>query len=62
MGFTQDQMAEKLGLTSEVRRGRVSEWEAGRGEPKREILAKYAELGNLEIKKLIDDGKEIVLE
>ncbi|MFX0097440.1 MAG: helix-turn-helix domain-containing protein [Candidatus Hodarchaeota archaeon] len=55
-------MAEKLGLTSEVRRGRVSEWEAGRGEPKREILAKYAELGNLEIKKLIDDGKEIVLE
>ena len=59
LGLTQDEMARKLGLTSESRRGRVSEWEAGRGEPRREILIKYSELANIEIKKLIDDREEI---
>ena len=59
--FTQDEMAKKLGLTSESRRGRVSEWEAGRGEPKREILIRYSELAKIEIKKLIDDREEINL-
>ena len=55
LGLTQDQMAEKLGLISESRRARISEWEAGRGEPKREILIKYSELAKLDVKKLIDD-------
>jgi transcriptional regulator with XRE-family HTH domain len=59
IGLTQDQMAEKLGLTSKSRRARVSEWEAGRGEPKRHILIKYSELVNFDIKKLIDDREVI---
>lgn len=57
--LTQDQMAEKLGLTSESRRARISEWEAGRGEPKRKILIKYSELTKLDVKKLIDDREVI---
>jgi len=52
-------MAEKLGLKSESRRARISEWEAGKGEPKREILIRYAEIANVEIKQLIDDREKI---
>ena len=55
LGLTQDQMAEKLGLKADLRRARVSEWESGRSEPSREILIKYSELLNIDIKKLIDD-------
>ena len=59
LDLTQDQMAEKLGLTSESRRSRISEWEGGRGEPKRDILIKYSEIANIDIKKLIDDREVI---
>jgi hypothetical protein len=52
-------MAEKLGLTSESRRARVSEWEAGRGEPKRQILLRYSDLAKLDLRKLIDDTEVI---
>lgn len=55
LDLTQDQMAEKLGLTSESRRSRVSEWESGRGEPNRELIIKYSELANIDIRQLIDD-------
>jgi transcriptional regulator with XRE-family HTH domain len=61
LGYTQDQIAEKLGLTSIARRGRVSEWESGKSEPKRQHLIKYSEIGNVEIQKLIDDKEDIVL-
>jgi transcriptional regulator with XRE-family HTH domain len=61
IGLTQDQMAEKLGLTSELKRARVSEWEVGRGEPKRSILIKYSEIANIEIKQLIDDREDLIL-
>ena len=57
--LTQDQMADILGLTSKSRRARISEWEAGRGEPKRHILIKYSEIAHLEVRKLIDD-KEVI--
>ncbi len=57
--LTQDEMAKKLGLTSESRRARISEWEAGRGEPRREVLIKYSELVKVEVKKLIDDREEM---
>jgi len=59
LGFTQDQMADALGLTTESRRARISEWEVGRGEPRRDILIKYSELANIDTKKLIDD-KEVI--
>ena len=59
LGLTQDQMAERLGFVSESRRARVSEWEAGRGEPRRAILVKYSELVNIDIKQLIDDRENI---
>lgn len=59
LALTQDQMAEKLGLTSESRRSRVSEWESGRGEPKRDVLIKYSEMADIDIKKLIDDRELI---
>jgi len=62
LGLTQDQIAEKLGLTSEARRARVSEWESGKSEPNREILLKYAELGDVEIKILIDDHENFILD
>lgn len=55
LGLTQDQIAEKIGLTSESRRSRVSEWESGISEPKREVLLKYSELAGIDVKKLIDD-------
>ena len=53
--LSQDQMAEKLGLTSESRRARVSEWEAGRREPNRILLLRYSETADIDIRKLIDD-------
>ena len=56
---TQDQMAAKLGLGSPARRARISEWERGSYEPKRELLLKYAKLGEVEIEKLIDDRESI---
>ena len=59
LDLTQDQIAEKLGLTSESRRARVSEWESGKGEPKRPILIKYSELAHIEIKQLIDDRENL---
>ena len=59
LALTQEQIAEKLGLISDSRRARISEWEAGRGEPKRDILIKYSELANVDIKKLIDDSEII---
>ena len=62
LGLTQDQMAGNLGLNSESRRARVSEWEAGKAEPKREFLIKYADLAKIEIKTLIDDREKISFE
>lgn len=55
LSLTQDQMAERLGLTSESRRSRISEWEGGRGEPRRDVLIKYSEIAKVDVKKLIDD-------
>ena len=60
LDISQDQMAQKLGLTSESRRARISEWEAGRREPKRDILIKYAEISNISIKRLIDDREKLI--
>jgi len=62
LALTQHQIADELGLTSESRRARISEWEAGKTEPKREILSKYADLARIEIKTLIDDREEISFE
>ena len=59
LSLTQDQMAERLGLTSDSRRARISEWEAGRGEPKRNVLIRYSELANIELRKLIDDRETL---
>lgn len=59
LGFTQDQLAEKLGMTEPSRRSRVSEWEKGLREPKRATLIRYAKLAGIEIKNLIDDDEEI---
>jgi transcriptional regulator with XRE-family HTH domain len=55
LNLTQDQMAERLGLTATSRRSRISEWEGGRGEPRRDIIIKYSELARIDVKKLIDD-------
>jgi len=57
--LTQDQIAEKLGLVSNSRRSRVSEWESGKTEPKRKFLIMYAELGKVEINNLIDDSENL---
>lgn len=62
LNLTQDQMAEKLLMTSDSRRSRVSEWESGRGEPRREILIRYSDLVNIDVRVLIDDREVLVLE
>ncbi len=61
LDLTQDQIAEKLGLTSESRRARVSEWESGRGEPSREFLIRYSELAHVDVKQLIDDRENFII-
>jgi len=60
LSLTQDQMAERLGLTSDSRRARISEWESGRGEPNRLILIRYAEVANVDVKILIDDRDSLI--
>jgi len=59
LDVTQDEMAGKLGLFSKSRRARISEWESGRGEPRRDTLIRYSEIANIDIKKLIDDREVI---
>jgi len=61
LNLTQDQLAEKLGLTSDSRRSRISEWESGRGEPNRALLIKYSKLANVDVRVLIDDCERIIL-
>jgi transcriptional regulator with XRE-family HTH domain len=61
LSLTQDQMAKELGLTSYSRRARISEWESGIGEPKRDILIKYSEIANIDIKQLIDDREDLFI-
>ncbi len=61
LNLTQDQMADKLGLTSDSRRARISEWESGRGEPNRETLIRYSELASIDLKQLIDDRESLVI-
>ena len=61
LGLTQDQMAERLGLKSVSRRARISEWESGKGEPKRNILIKYSEVVDIDIRLLLDDKLEFNL-
>lgn len=62
LNLTQDQIAEKLGLTSESRRSRISEWESGRGEPNRSLLIKYSELANVDLRVLMDDENKLMFE
>ena len=62
LGFTQDQMAEKLGLSETSRRSRVSEWENGRTEPNRFVLLKYTELVGVSVSQVIDDREVLTLE
>ena len=61
LNLTQDQMADKLGLASDSRRARISEWESGRGEPNRETLIRYSELASIDLKQLIDDRESLVI-
>ncbi len=60
LGLTQEQMASQLGLSEVSRRSRISEWESGKGEPKRAILLKYTEISGVDIGLLIDDREKIV--
>jgi transcriptional regulator with XRE-family HTH domain len=62
LGLTQDQMAEKLDIISKSRRSRISEWESGRREPKRDTLIKYADSSGINLRKLLDDREDIILQ
>lgn len=62
LGLTQDEMAEKLGLTTESRRARICEWEAGRGEPRRDVLIKYSEVARVSVNQVIDDRETLFFE
>ncbi len=59
MGFSQNQMLDKLNLTDKVFRSAISGYELGTREPTLIILFKYARLAGISTDVLIDNESEI---
>jgi transcriptional regulator with XRE-family HTH domain len=59
LGLSQDGMLERLGLTEEFFRSRVSAYELGNREPPLQVLLKYARLVGLSADVLIDDELDL---
>lgn len=55
LGLSQDGMLERLGLTEEYFRSRISAYELGNREPPLPVLLKYARLVGVSTDVLIDD-------
>lgn len=55
LGYTQEEMVSRLGLTGKIPRSYLSRFETGEREPSLEILLKYSELAKVWINTLVDD-------
>ncbi len=55
LGLSQDGMLERLGLTEEFFRSRISAYELGNREPPLPVLLRYARLAGVSTDVLIDD-------
>lgn len=55
LGLSQDGMLERLGLTDELFRSKISAYELGRREPPLPVLLKYARCVGISTDVLIDD-------
>jgi transcriptional regulator with XRE-family HTH domain len=59
LGLSQNGMLERLGLTEEFFRSRVSAYELGNREPPLSVLLKYARLAGISTDVLIDDELDL---
>jgi transcriptional regulator with XRE-family HTH domain len=59
LGLSQDGMLERLGLTEEFFRSRISAYELGNREPPLPVLLKYARLAGVSTDVLIDDELDL---
>jgi transcriptional regulator with XRE-family HTH domain len=59
LGLSQDGMVERLGLTEEFFRSRISAYELGNREPPLPVLLKYARLVGVSTDVLIDDELDL---
>ena len=59
LGLSQDGMLERLGLTEEFFRSRISAFELGNREPPLPVLLEYARLVGISTDVLIDDAKDL---
>lgn len=59
LGLSQDGMLERLGLTEEFFRSRISAYELGNREPSLPVLLKYARLVGVSTDVLIDDEMDL---
>ena len=58
LGLSQNEIIVQMGLTNELTRSRISEYEAGYGPPL-VVLLHYARLANIIVDVLIDDALEL---
>jgi len=59
LGLSQDGMLERLGLTEEFFRSRISAYELGNREPPLPVLLRYARLVGISTDVLIDDDLDL---
>ncbi len=59
LSLSQDGMLERLGLTEEFFRSRISAYELGNREPPLPVLLKYARLAGVSTDVLIDDELDL---
>ena len=59
LGLSQDGMLERLGLTEEFFRSRISAYELGNREPPLPVLLQYARLVGISTDVLIDDEMDL---
>lgn len=59
LGLSQSEMVRRLGVETEINRGKISEYERGQRIPPLHILLAYARSKNLTVESLIDDEIEI---
>jgi|SRR5947209_44768 transcriptional regulator with XRE-family HTH domain len=58
-GLSQDEMVNRLGLTSELDRTYISKWEGSVIEPPLRVLLRYAELAGVILDILADDNLDL---
>ena len=59
LGYTQEEMVGRLGLTGKIPRSYLSRFETGEREPSLEVLLKYSELAKVWINALVDDSVDL---